>query len=197
MCGRAQGVWHTGREYPAHAFDGLGHAVAVAEDGDEAPQVVGRTARVVAGDESPHPGPGPACQVGLDTGDGDHRGAGHPPLATACPRPRTGSWRPAPARRSPGRAWRIEIAIERRVPRRHAGGAPGAPGSSWSPPAATSAGGGVGDPAGFLRGGCLGRSVAPSGGVGGIARRRTPFRCAPGRLAAARSGATLGLEARP
>ena len=90
MCGRAQGVWHTGREYPAHAFDGLGHAVAVAEDGDEAPQVVGRTARVVAGDESPHPGPGPACQVGLDTGDGDHRGAGHPPLATACSRPRTG-----------------------------------------------------------------------------------------------------------
>ena len=62
---RAQAVWRTGREYPAHAFDGLGHAVAVAEDGDEAPQVFGRTARVVAGDESPHPGLGPACQVGL------------------------------------------------------------------------------------------------------------------------------------
>ena len=50
-----------GREHPAHAFDVLGHAVAVAEDGDEAPQVVGRTAWVVAGDESPHPGPGPGA----------------------------------------------------------------------------------------------------------------------------------------
>ena len=68
---RAQAVWRTGREYPAHAFDGLGQAVAVTEDGDEALQVLG-VARVVAGDESLHPGPGSARQVGLDTGDGDH-----------------------------------------------------------------------------------------------------------------------------
>ena len=111
---RAQAVWRTAREYSAHAFDGLGQAVAVTEDSDEAPQVVGRTAWVVAGDESPH-----------DMGDGDHRGAGHRPLDPAWCRPRTGSRRPASARRSsPGRASRIQSAIERGVPRPHGGGAP-------------------------------------------------------------------------
>ena len=39
-------------------------------------------------------------------------------------RRRPGSLRPAPARRLPGRAWRIEIAIERRVLRRPASGVP-------------------------------------------------------------------------
>ena len=47
---RAQAVWRTGREYAAYAFDAVGHAVAVAEDGDEALQVVGRADGLVAGD---------------------------------------------------------------------------------------------------------------------------------------------------
>ena len=60
---RAQAVWRTGREYSAHAFDGLGKAVAVTEDGDEASQVLGGVARAVARDEPLNPFPGTACQL--------------------------------------------------------------------------------------------------------------------------------------
>ena len=74
----AQPVWRTGRQYPTHAFDGLGQAVAVTEGGDEAPQVVGRAARVVACDESPHSVPEPPRQLGLERPK-SLRG-GHPPL---------------------------------------------------------------------------------------------------------------------
>ena len=130
MCGR-RAVWCTGREYPTHAFDGLGQGVAVTEDGDEALQVLG-VAQAVARDEPLDPSPGTACQLWVDTGDGDYRGAGHRPFDPAWCRPRTGSRRPVPARRSPGRALRIEIAIERRVPRPRGGGAFGAPGCAWS-----------------------------------------------------------------
>ena len=108
MCGR-RAFWRTGCEYPAHAFDGLEQAGTVAEDGDEAPQVVGGVARAVARDEPLDPFPGPACQVGLDTGDGDHRWAGHPRLDLAWSRLRMGSRRSAPAQGSPVRVRRIEV----------------------------------------------------------------------------------------
>ena len=48
---------------PGHqgdAFDGPGYAGTAAEDGDEAPQVVGRAARGVAADAPPHSVSGPA-----------------------------------------------------------------------------------------------------------------------------------------
>ena len=68
-------------------------------------------------DEPLDPSPGTACQLWVDTGDGDHRGAGHRPLDPACPRRRTNSrWSPR-ALRSTVRARRTEVAIQRRVPR--------------------------------------------------------------------------------
>ena len=42
--------------------------------------------------------------------------------------------------------------------------------------------GGAGGNPGSRRTRCYGRSVVPSGGVRGIARRRAPFRCPPGRF---------------
>ena len=72
---------------------------------------------------------GPVPRNGVPTlgryGDGDHRGAGHRPLDPACPRRRTNSRRSARALRSPVCARRTGIAVQRRVPRCHAGGAPG------------------------------------------------------------------------
>ena len=53
--------------------------------------------------------------------------------------------------------------------------------------------GGVGRPVGSLRSGCQGAWSRPLPVLAG-SRARTPFRCALGRLAAAWSGATLGLR---
>ena len=155
---RAQAVWRTGREYPADAFDGLGQAVAVTEDGDEASQVLGGVARAVARDEPLDWSPGTRANSGsiraTETTAGPvirrsirrvpvrarGRGGRHP--SGGHPAGRGGL-------RSPSNAeYHAAMPAAR----------PGCPGSSWSPLAATSAGGGVGDPAGFLRGGCLGRS---------------------------------------
>ena len=112
----------TSRQHSTHAGD-AGQAVAVAEEGDEAPQVVGRVPRVVAGEESPHAGArpdraahdwprdgfpspvaSPTWRGGPRPGSARGRGGGHP--RGGRPSGRAGL-RPAGCRRVPTRSMSV------------------------------------------------------------------------------------------